>query len=392
MALLMDDEDDKKPYDAVTNRTPLQNVGALPQPDLGSTPPPPPMADPVIKAFLNKRNSTPAHGSLDDDPIMQQYMKDKSDLDDYRNAKMGADTNANLSQALSQLSAGTNAPVDNGVSRNIAAQNQQLVTNKQTDIDTRRKIVDAIEARNTRQDIADDNRAARQSSDNARMTDRKMARDMSSQQKQDSQVNKWVTALKDDLDPNKARGGNMAFNQKKVDQSERLEGLIKDSNGNMRNLDSRQMEELAIGLNSMLSNSSSSAASQVEALVPKTVMGNVSKLKEWLTNDPTGTNQTAFVSRMADTVAREKQIAAQQVQKAQRQRLAAYSNLKKASPEDYQHILSSYGLSENEEPTSQPQSLDGGKPAPAGPKAGQVEDGHRFKGGDPSDPKNWEAI
>lgn len=173
---------------------------------------------------------------------------------------------------------------------------------------------------------------------------RKAQYQMQQQLRGDAQAEKKLIALKDDLDPNKARGGNMAFNQKKVDQAERLEGLIKDSNGNINNLDSRQIEELAIGLNSMLSNSSSSAVSQVEALVPKTAMGNAQKLKEWLLNDPQGVNQVAFVKRMADTVEREKQIAGDQVKRAQVQRLSAHGNLARTNPDQYNQVLQAYGI------------------------------------------------
>lgn len=182
----------------------------------------------------------------------------------------------------------------------------------------------------------------------AKREDTKETRMARFQKQADEKNEKRFLLLKDDLDPNKARGGNMSFNQKKVDQAERLEGLIYGSSGNINNLDSRQIEELAIGLNSMLSNSSSSAVSQVEALVPKTVIGNAQKLKEWLSNDPQGTNQVAFVKRMAETVGREKEIAGEQVKKAQIARLAAHSHLEKADPLGYQRILQSYGIDPSE--------------------------------------------
>lgn len=181
-----------------------------------------------------------------------------------------------------------------------------------------------------------------------RTADRKEARDARMQQVNEKQTDMLVKNMKDDLDPNKARGGNLARNQAQIDQAERLQGLYTEANGDIRNLDSRQMEELAIGMNKMLSGSSAGSTTQVEALLPHTVRGNSQKLKEWLLNDPQGSDQKAFVARMAETVDREKHIASDQVRGAQVQRLSAYSKLKKNNPEAYQQILSSYGIDEGD--------------------------------------------
>lgn len=164
--------------------------------------------------------------------------------------------------------------------------------------------------------------------------------------KKDASVQKQITALKDDLDPNKARGGNLAVNQRKVDQADRLEGLAGAYQGG--NLDKRQMEELAIGLNSLLSGSNAPAASQIKALLPSSARGNLNGLIEFMTNNPTGTDQQAFVARMVDSIGREKGIAEAQVKRSQLQRLSSHANLKEASPDDYSAVLGAYGITDED--------------------------------------------
>jgi hypothetical protein len=168
------------------------------------------------------------------------------------------------------------------------------------------------------------------------------------QEKHSLQNEKDFSKMSDSLDPNKGRAGEFGKNQGRINSATRIEALITDSGGNLRNLDQRQIEELAIGTNSLLSGSSSPAVSQVKALVPHTIWGDVKKMQEWLTNNPTGTDQLAFVKRMAETVAREKEVAISAIKKVQISRLAQFNHLKEKDPKQYQNVLSSWGLSEDE--------------------------------------------
>lgn len=175
-----------------------------------------------------------------------------------------------------------------------------------------------------------------------------MARDRIAKQKEsrdlkDSEgLNKRFGLLQADLDANKSRGGNMAKNQSRVDNADRLITLGHDSGGNIRNLDSREMEELAIGLQSMLSPGGTGSVSQVEALVPHTNVGKFNSVKEWLINDPQGAGQQKFVEKMMHTVEREREVALNQVRAAQSSRLGAYGDLYKKDPDRYKRILTNY--------------------------------------------------
>lgn len=154
------------------------------------------------------------------------------------------------------------------------------------------------------------------------------------------EADKMAAALKADLDPNGGRAGNMGKNQARVDAADRLEGLLKQTGGNP---DRRQIEELAIGAQNMLANGNGSAE-QVKQLVPSSAWGDAKKLYEWFSNNPTGTDQQKFVARMGETIAREKQIAGDQVRTAQVQRLASHTAYKKRFPGEYGSQLQAYGI------------------------------------------------
>lgn len=126
-------EDEATPYGSVSNRAPIAPISPAP--------------DPMVKQFLMQKNATPKEVSLAEDPLMHQYMRDKSNIDDLREAKLHADTQSNLAQAFSQLAQGTNAPRENSVFNKIASQNQEMVSERDKDLARKGKVMEAIAGR-----------------------------------------------------------------------------------------------------------------------------------------------------------------------------------------------------------------------------------------------------
>ena len=153
---------------------------------------------------------------------------------------------------------------------------------------------------------------------------------------------KRVTAFQKALDPSAFRAGQFATSKLVFDRAERLESLASSvADGN---LDRRQIEELAIGINSMLSGSNTGAQEQVRSLLPQSLAGNTMKLKEWLTGNPTGMEQQNFVHRLVDTIRREKATASEQMKRTMMTRIPAYRDVEQNDPELFKETLMAQGI------------------------------------------------
>lgn len=198
-------------------------------------------------------------------------------------------------------------------------------------LDTGEVVYKVDESRKVHEDAARESRLKREDAAGAKKSDENTKR---------------LTKLSEALDPSKQRQGAFGVSKQVFDRAERLETLanaIPDGN-----LDRRQIEELAIGLNAMLSGSNTGAQEQVKSLVPQSIWGNTAKLTEFLANNPTGTQQQEFVKRMLGSVAREKETARRQINRTQFGRVASYSDLEKTDPEGFADVLRSQGVDPDE--------------------------------------------
>jgi hypothetical protein len=146
----------------------------------------------------------------------------------------------------------------------------------------------------------------------------------------------------DDLDWNKNVRSAYGVTAQGFHRAERLEGLV--NNYADGNIDSREMEELAIGLNAVLQGSNQSAQAQVKALVPQSARGSYQKIKEWFLNEPQGLQQQKFVTRMLNDVRREKTVMYNQLLRDAQSKISKYDYLRKKDPSRWEDIVQSWGI------------------------------------------------
>ena len=146
------------------------------------------------------------------------------------------------------------------------------------------------------------------------------------------------------LNPSGAKAGSLAKLNDKVNQAEAVEALILDENGNLKkDIDKRQIQELAKGLDNLLT-SGVSTVSGVHELVPVSAQGNLQSLQEYITGIPTGGAMDDFVKKLAETVQREKNLRHDQLVRAQVSGLGVAANLRKTNPDEYWGTLNRHNL------------------------------------------------
>lgn len=131
--------------------------------------------------------------------------------------------------------------------------------------------------------------------------------------------------------------------------AEKIQAMVQGRN--LNDLDNREIAELAITLNRVLSQGQPTV-SGTEHLIPQTAQGSAAKIEEYLLNERQSADAGSFVKQMMSTVGREHDLAMKQMNATKQQIFGGYSDLQQKNPERYNQIMQNHGLGENT-PTAQ---------------------------------------
>lgn len=159
-------------------------------------------------------------------------------------------------------------------------------------------------------------------------------------------IGKWQDkALKElgsDFNPSSGRAGEFGKNQVRVNAAKRVLALAIDENGQPRNLNPQQMPELAQSVAGLIGGSSAAQA-QTEHLLPKSFSRDAAGVLQYLTNEPHGAGQQAFVQNMVETAQREAQVAQQGIDQVRGQLGAKHQRILRSNPEAARRVLQGFG-------------------------------------------------
>ena len=119
----------------------------------------------------------------------------------------------------------------------------------------------------------------------------------------------WKELGKTMISGNARTSTDMGRNQATVTNANKLLTLGAQGEKQEGGLDKRQIHEAAIASANLVSSGSGTAQATIEALVPHASGNMEASIEEWLTSNPKGIGQQAFVERMMETATREKHLA-----------------------------------------------------------------------------------
>lgn len=103
--------------------------------------------------------------------------------------------------------------------------------------------------------------------------------------------------------------------------------------------DNRDMQEIAIITNNVLTNGQTSAAGAIQKLVPSTFAGNTGKFLEFITNEPQSVDAQEFVKNFKNIADRERVAGDKALKAMLGTNIAAFYKLRERQPEIYQNII-----------------------------------------------------
>lgn len=162
----------------------------------------------------------------------------------------------------------------------------------------------------------------------------------------DDKFNKRITLFGDSLDENKGRTGEFGRQQQLVNSSDRALVLGKQfADGN---LPPAQVAELATSVAGLVSGGSHAAEATVHRFVPSTYSGSEAGISQWLTSEPKGAGQQAFVKQLLETAQRERQQAVGKIHGIKMSRVAQFEDLQRQNPTAFNAVLQSKGVDPEE--------------------------------------------
>lgn len=363
-----EDEDGKQPYDSVASRQPLEDVnpigGEAAQDDDDSAPSAPAdlpalsSSDQLaqIQKNLDAASAQPSQPSLSDavknaiaqrmapqgtssetlsqlanDPYMKQFNQDQAGVSDLLKAKLQSDSINNQGLALQQIAQGANTPTGNPqLAKNLADQSADILKAKQNEVDQRRKVVDAIQARNEKARETD------QRSDDRQLQYATLAasKQIAGQDKKDQSADKNYTSLRKDLETFR---GNQAAQQAATSVLSADKALAMVKNRDPNTLTTQDLSLLAEEMGKIASGGVPSEHG-VQALLPNNLSTKVAEMQNFLSSKPTDANAAAYIQHNLQYLNEMKNVAQNSLDTYKLNILKGYKN--RVKPDDYKEALS----------------------------------------------------